>query len=254
MYFHEMTYNLCELFSQNLHIHTTFSGCAKPEMLVEAIMAEAERCGLTDIALVDHIQGDEEQKLAKNLPVLQKEVKELRTSVRVMVGAELSAYGVGLYSLKDNDSIQPEYRLYAHNHYHVKPWEHPEDPSPGSYKEHCKKVLRSVLVSGKADCIAHPFTDDYVAKFFPGDQKGVKDAMTSLWTENELGDLLTLGKQHEVAFELNMSSLLSRPDFARKYFRVGKEVGAVFNIGTDAHQLHRIDTFQFLEEFSRMVL
>ena len=253
MYFHSQTYNLCELFTQNLHIHTTFSGCARPGMEVEAIVAEAERCGLSDIALVDHIQGNEETKLAEILPILQKKVKKLRTSVRVLVGAELSAYGEGLYSLKDNDSLKPEYRLYAHNHYHVHPWEHPEDRSPGSYKEHCKKVLCSVLVSGKADCIAHPFTDDYVAKFFSGGFKGVKDAMTSLWTENELGDLLTLGKRHEVAWELNMSSLLSRPDFARKYFQVGKEVGAVFNIGTDAHQIDRIETFQFLDEFTRMV-
>ena len=42
MFFHEKTYDVDELVRHNMHIHTTFSGCAKPEMTVKNIIEEAE--------------------------------------------------------------------------------------------------------------------------------------------------------------------------------------------------------------------
>ena len=46
MYIHAPCFNLDELARDNLHIHTSFSRCAKPEMTVENIFAEAARISL----------------------------------------------------------------------------------------------------------------------------------------------------------------------------------------------------------------
>ena len=54
MYIHAPCFDLDELARDNLHIHTAFSRCAKPEMTVENIFAEAARIGYRTIALTDH--------------------------------------------------------------------------------------------------------------------------------------------------------------------------------------------------------
>ena len=50
MYIHAPCFDLDELARDNLHIHTSFSRCAKPEMTVENIFAEAARIGYRTIA------------------------------------------------------------------------------------------------------------------------------------------------------------------------------------------------------------
>ena len=42
MFFHEKSYDIDELMRHNMHIHTTFSGCAKPEMTLNDIVRTAE--------------------------------------------------------------------------------------------------------------------------------------------------------------------------------------------------------------------
>ena len=55
MFFHEKTYDIDELVKWNLHLHTTFSGCAKPEMKVRDIVRVADEAGLEMIALLKMI-------------------------------------------------------------------------------------------------------------------------------------------------------------------------------------------------------
>ena len=41
MFFHEKTYDIDELIRYNMHIHTRFSRCAKPEMVAADIVKTA---------------------------------------------------------------------------------------------------------------------------------------------------------------------------------------------------------------------
>ena len=54
MFFHEKTYDIDELIRYNMHIHTRFSRCAKPEMVAADIVKTAQEAGLEMIALTDH--------------------------------------------------------------------------------------------------------------------------------------------------------------------------------------------------------
>lgn len=251
MYLHEPIFDLDELFSRNYHIHTCLSRCAKPEMTLESIINAAQAAGLKEIAVTDHIHPGESWKLGSSLPLLRSQLKNTEHGVRVYIGAELSAYGEKKYTLKNADH-DLDYRLYAHNHYHMFGWEQPEDKSPFGYKEHCKKVLTTVITSGRADCMAHPFNDYYIVREFGERLNFSLGDITAEWSENELGDMLALGKRYSTAWEINAKSCKQAPELMKKLWALGKELGVCFNYGTDAHVLRDIRCTE-AEEFIRSI-
>ena len=93
MFFHEKTYDIAELAKYNLHLHTRFSGCAKPEMKAVDIVKTAENAGLEMIALTDHNYIDKPNAVAQQRYDILRELAGLETKVKVLIGAELSAYG-----------------------------------------------------------------------------------------------------------------------------------------------------------------
>ena len=253
MYLHEPAYDPDVLFSANYHIHTNLSRCGRKEMTLIAIAAAAERAGLREIAITDHIHPFETPKLRRNRRVLTPQRDRLQTDVKIYLGAELSAHGVKKYTLQYAD-FPLEYKLYAHNHYHMRGWEQPEDRSPAGYKDHCKRVLETAIASGKPDCFAHPFIDRYIVREFEEDYGFTPGCITSLWTENEIGDLMAAAKEKQIAWELNTTVLKSYTGFMRMYFHIGKEVGVCFNLGTDAHVLENIDPAPYKEFFIKNIL
>ena len=95
MYIHAPCFNLDELARDNLHIHTSFSRCAKPEMTVENIFAEAARIGYRTIALTDHYNDDiDDEEALRRLETLREQGQKLGEPCRVLYGMELSGYGI----------------------------------------------------------------------------------------------------------------------------------------------------------------
>lgn len=254
MFLDSITYDLDELFSVNYHIHTSLSRCGRKEMTVPAIIEAAKRAQLREIAITDHIHPGENAYIKRNLEILTPQVSAIQSEIKIHIGAELSAYGVKKYTLQYAKRLPPlQYRLYAHNHYQMDGWEQPEDASPSGYKEHCKRTLQNVIRSGKAQCLAHPFIDKYIVREFEDIYGFTYNCVTSLWTENELGDLLQLGKDHNVAWELNTSYFSVYPDLFYKYYNIGKEIGVCFHTGTDAHSLAAIDPTPGKEVLKRIL-
>lgn len=252
MYLFEPCYDLDELFRRNFHLHTyPQSRCAKPEMLYDDLIATAEKCGLREIAITNHIQPGEEDMCIEWTEHLRKDIAATDTKMKIYAGAELSAYGIDKYSFHDSDAPL-DFRMYAHNHYHLSVWEQPEDQSPMGYKNHCAETIKSVIIADKADCMAHPFTDTYIVRGLENSRGFTKGCITNLWTENELGDILTLGKEHKTAWEINTKNLIGYPEFARMYFNLGKEIGVCFTVGSDGHRLCDIDIQPVLDTFKKI--
>ena len=224
MFLHEKTYDIDELARHNLHIHTRFSGCAKPEMIATDIIKTAEAAGLEMIAMTDHNYIDRQNAVA-----------------------ELSAYGIGKFADDIACDNSLDYRLYTTNHYHQRYWEHPENKTPRGYAEHMLAIVDGVIESGRVDCFAHPFMSGYIHAF--DDFKDV----TRAYTDNELGDIMAKANAREIAWEINVPAVRKDPDFHRRYFNIGREVGVTFNMGTDAHLLCNIDPKQFAEELKKML-
>ena len=247
MFFHEKTYDIDELVKHNLHLHTRFSGCAKPEMIAAVIVKKAEECGLEMIALTDHNYPQKKNAVAQQRYEILRELEGIETSVKVLVGAELSAYGVGKFADDISCDNSLDYRLYTTNHYHQGYWEHPEIITPRAYAEHMLAIMDSVIESGRADCFAHPFMAGYIHAFEDSHD------VTRAFTDNEIGDIMEKANNHEIAWELNVPAVLGDPEFFHRYFQIGKEVGVVFNIGTDGHRLDRVDSKQFAGQFKEIL-
>ncbi|MCH5198462.1 MAG: PHP domain-containing protein [Oscillospiraceae bacterium] len=253
MYLHKPTYDPDELFSANYHIHTNLSRCGKKEMVLADIVRSAEKAGLREIAITDHIHPFETPKINRNLRRLTPQVQQIDSDIKIYLGAELSAHGENKYTLKYSGQ-RLDYHLYSHNHYHMRGWEQPQNRTPEGYKEHCKKTLYNIINSGKADCLAHPFTDKYIVREFEDEYAFTYGCITNLWTDNEIGDIMQAAKEKEVAWEINTSILMQYKDFMKRYFHIGKEVGVCFNLGTDAHTLQNIDPSPLKEFFIKEIM
>lgn len=226
-------YDLDTLLRCNLHIHTNFSTCAKPEMTIKNILQTAYEAGLTTIALTDHFNC-KDHPIISNIEHLREQAQQYNPGIRVIYGAELSACGRGVFldSLEINRAL--DYRLYACNHYQLEFWEHPASRTPRGYALHALDVIYALIDSGRADCIAHPFIGRFIRCFED------RTLVTQAITDSELGDILSYGTNHKVAWEINLGAMLADPAFARRYWNLGRETGAFFHFGSDAHRLCEI--------------
>ena len=249
MFFTDKTYDISELAQSNLHIHTNFSGCAKEEMEFHEIVRVAKQAGLKKIALTDHIYLREDlPEFNESCARLRKLRDELNSDVEILIGGEFSCYHENDYTLKGVE-IETDYRLYAQNHFHVTGWQQGDDGSPESYKDVTKRMLHNLFKDKAADTIAHPFSGRYLRRAKGWDA----DLVGNTWTENELGDIMLEGHQSGCAWEFNSSNVGSDPELIRKMYYIGKEIGVVFTIGTDAHRLEAIDTKNIAEELKRII-
>lgn len=247
MFLHEKTYDVDELVRHNLHIHTRFSRCAKPEMKARDIIKTAEAAGLEMIAMTDHNYITKQNAVAQQRYDILREIADIETNVKVYIGAELSAYGIGKFADDIACDNSLDYRLYTINHYHQDYWEHPEVKTPRAYAEHMLAIADCVIESGRADCFAHPFMAGYIHAF--EDFKEV----TRAFTDNELGDIMEKANKREIAWEINVPAVMKDHEFHKRYFNIGKEVGVVFNMGTDAHLLCNIDPKQFADKLKEIL-
>ncbi len=223
------------LADRNWHVHTIFSDCAAPEMKPETILAEADRLGLQGLALVDHHHpGD--AGMASHLAALAASVRRCAHRAEVLVGAELSAYGIGRYAEEPAEIGGIAFRLYACNHYHLQGWELPAERSAAAFKAHALAVLEALIPTGRAHCIAHPWLGIYLTSVLENIQ-----ALTRLVSDAELAAMFALARRHGVAWEISTKHLVRDVPFARRYLAIGFEAGADFRLGTDAHTLGELD-------------
>lgn len=242
--YNEPCYDLDELTNNNLHVHTTFSGCAKPTMTPKAIIAEAERCGVKMLAITDHFADEGFDILGQNAKI-RREIEETGTDIKVLYGAELTGTGIGKYTDTDEENAGLDYRLYACNHYHIDCMDGPEEKTPRGYAVFGMGIIDSIVRLGRADAIAHPLIGRFT-EF--EDKKSVTDAIT----DNELGDLLTTVRDNEVAWEINRGAVMGYPEFARRFWNIGRELGVTFHFGGDSHNIDGIDPKLYLDELKKI--
>lgn len=236
MFVSERCYDWGELVRHNLHTHSVFSKCAKPEMTLPAMIRRAEAEGLKTLAVTDHSDPDDDIDTYADFLILKERLREIETPVRVLIGAELSAYGVGKYAEPREVDRALDLAAYSHIHYHLKTWEQPEDRSPAGYAAHELAVLEALFKTDRADHIAHPFSPCKM-HFFNEEEKAATLAAIS---DAALGDILEMGELAGCSWEIHTPTFLRFPAFSRRFFHIGREVGAHFAVGTDAHTLNAL--------------
>ena len=236
MFVLERTYEPAELARHDLHTHSLFSRCAKPEMTLEAMIARAQARGLKTLAVTDHSDPGDDIDTYADFLTYRARLREIETPVRALVGAERSAFGVGKYAEPFGVDRALDLAAYSHVHYHLASWDHPADRSPRGYALHNLAVLHALFDSGRADHIAHPFSPNKMHFFNEEEKAATLDALS----DNELGDVLAHGERAGCSWELHTPTVFRFPAFARRFFHLGKEIGAHFCVGTDAHRLDAI--------------
>lgn len=249
MFFTDKTYDLDELCKNNVHTHSTFSLCSKPEMTIENMVRAANEYELEILAITDHSDLGSGIDVVKNCITTKEIINQIEPHLKVLAGCELSAYGINKYAESLERDMALEFRSYSHVHYHLDYWEHPEERTPRGYALHMLAVLNSLLRSGRADNIAHPFSPIKM-NFFNDNQK--REMLASI-TDNELGDILMLGEQNLCSWEIHKSTFLNYREFSKRFFNIGKEVGVHFTVGTDAHRLIDISTEGLADEFRKVI-
>ena len=248
MFYFERCYDIDALVRRNMHIHTNFSRCAQQTMTLENIVREAERCGLVEIAITDHSDiWMYDHTVAQN-EILKQQRDRIDTDVRIRIGAEISLYGIGKYSQTPEEMAAMEYRLFAQNHYHVEGWEQPEDRTPEGYARHTLACLEELFTTDYADCVAHPIVPVKLNRIRHPEQ------MLDYIRDNDLGDILEKGERAGCAWELHRGGVHFFPAFSRRYFNIGREVGAHFAFAADAHKLEDIDPSTVAEEYKKILL
>ena len=249
MFVTERTYDFDELVRQNMHTHSVFSNCAKPDMVFEDMIRRAEECGLRTLAVTDHSDPDDGIDTYANYLLLKERLRRIETPVRVLIGAELSAYGIGKYAELYEVDRALDFASYSHVHYHLRTWDQPEDRSPSGYARHNLAVLRALLATGRADNIAHPFSPCKM-NFFNEEEKA---ATLSALSDNELGDILEAGERAQCSWEIHTPTFLRFTAFSKRFFAIGQEVGVHFCLGTDAHTLDALSTTGLAERLRAAV-
>lgn len=249
MFLLERTYDPDELVRHNVHTHSVFSKCAKPEMTLEAMIRAAEEAGLRTLAVTDHSDPQDDIDTYGNFLVLKEKLAQIDTPVRVLLGAELSAYGIGKYAEPYEVDRALDFAAYSHVHYHLDTWDQPQDRSSRGYAQHNLAVLNALLETGRADHVAHPFSPCKMPFFDEAQKVQTLDCLT----DNELGDVLEKGERAGCSWEIHTPTFFRFPAFSRRFFGIGREVGAHFALGTDAHTLAALST-QGIAERLRAVL
>ena len=232
MFHLERCYDIDELLTKNMHMHTNFSRCAKPEMTFEALVKKAEESGFDCIAITDHSNMGE--SITRCFDELKAKRDAYKTDMKILIGSELSNYGVGKYSETPEVMNSLEYRLFAQNHYHLSWWEHPEVRTAENYVDHMIACLEELFRSGYADCIAHPLA--------PVKLRTLNDPMELInaITDNHLGGIMEKAEAAGVAWELHRGVVWAWPEFARRFYNIGREVGAHFVYASDTHSIATI--------------
>ena len=240
------TYDLDLLARANLHCHSVFSGCAKREMDVLSMVRRADELGLETIAITDHFHSDTgDERFLGYVESIKDIVAGSGCRVKVLYGAELSAIGAGVRLEAPETNAALDYRLYSTNHFHCPYWLQPEEKTARGYAEFMLATVRELGLSGFADCIAHPFVGNYIHAV--SDKHSVSAAIS----DNELGEILSVLRDTGVAYEINYRAALNFPEFSRRWWGIGREVGVTFTIGTDAHTLADLDTAGPLPDLRR---
>lgn len=217
----------------NMHIHSFFSNCASREMRIEKIIIEAEKAGIEQIGISDHIDRpdakERQNRLLDNFLIIEK----LKPSIDVLIGCETSQIDPSTIALDKETAQQLDFVLVSSNHYHLNHVENPNGKTPSEYAKHYLRMVEGAIDWGYATAISHPFLHTKVRDL---DHQQV----LASYDRNEFHRVLQKAAETCVAFELNPRHLRYALDFFKELIAFGTQIGLKFSFGTDAHKLHEI--------------
>ncbi|MDO8682650.1 MAG: PHP domain-containing protein [Armatimonadota bacterium] len=229
------TYLQCDF-----HVHTRYSPCAQSDMLPGSIIEAAKEQGIKYLGLVDHIFGFTDASILKSA---RKDCPPDDGSIEVFFGCEADVLSVGKTTVTQEMMDALDYIMVSANHFHndwLKLVDLPESDDPQVVGKHFLKMFNYAASLEYADVIAHPF---YV---MPGtyDIKSIY-----LLTEKDIAPGIEAAAKNKVAVEISRRAITQEHvEFMLMFYRLCKEAGVKFSVGSDSHMLSTVGQMRLLVE------
>lgn len=249
-------------FDQDFHIHTLLSGHSAPDMMIGAVLHEAEAQGLRRIVILEHIpdlprytEAITHNRLRTatrhTLDAVQDEIAYWRahSPVEILSGVEVDADPhdrSGRLLLEDMRGVDVVLASFHFLPGSGLPWFEPDAVPP----ERRGEVLRE-WVAWACAVAANPVVDIFAHPALSLLRSGVVTTFDEA-TLRSLDPVLAAMARHGVAFELN-EGLTRRftPEQRATYpllCRRARERGIRFTLASDAHERRRVGRYEVVRE------
>lgn len=227
------------------HIHTRYIKYAHETMTILAIVAEAERLGLTSIAITDHLNAPQYLDEHRNI---KRDLDEIDSELEIIFGAEVNAYdqATGMVSIDERQKEELGFELVIGGPHET--FSDTSTPEPGKIIDIQHRLMMAVVQNPLVDILVHPWG-------FSGDEfnKGTLAWLTNLelLPDDYVTELGQAAAATGTAIEANGSAIFENPLYGeafvteyKEYLKKLADCGARISIGSDAHAIRRIQMSQ----------
>lgn len=223
---------------QNMHTHTHRSNCGGRDSTIANTVAEAQSVGLRLIGICDHI----DEPNSGREPLILENMRErdgIDTSVRVLVGSEVSMNAPDLPAAEPEVMATWDYVIISANHFHLGCVSQPDERNEEGYADHFLTMAEGAIRFG-ASIIPHPFSYIGVRTMEEGREIDWPRLMKA-YDMKRVRTLFSLAAAKGTAFEINPGRMGVMPDFFKRIIKMGRDEGMKFSLGSDGHhpgQMH----------------
>ena len=220
----------------DMHVHTALSPCGWSEMSIEAIIRAAEAQGIKHLAITDHIHPGTDRAIVAQV---KEELSRAEKSIDVYVGCEADITAVGAHEVDQKLLELTDFVMVSASHFHETFISQPRSASKSDVARHFLEMFSYAASLDFVDVIAHPLyvmPDTY-------DQR----APAELDTE-DLMPAIRMLKKNNIAVEISRRALApAQTPFLLSFYRLCKQEGVKFSIGSDAHRLADVGRTKLVE-------
>lgn len=237
----------------DLHVHTHYSPCGKPQATAAAMVQRAVDKGLAALGFADHytplpVTGCPfyaEQRLDV-VDRLRAELEGVSrpNGLALLVGVEADYTLAGEGCIDDEALCGVDHVVCAASHFHLPAAPQPADDSPRAKAVLMVDMARAALKVHGVSIWAHPFDCSRMRPLGP---------ILATVTEDEFEALIDLANARQVAIEIN-GGPAQHADYCQAtacFFRLARDMGARFTITSDAHHPDDLDRLDLAWSWAR---
>jgi len=239
------------IITHDFHIHTNLSICAKSDATLEMYVEKAKELGLKKIAITNHFWDHavdgwrgkagkfyEIQEL-EHINKIKSEIDEFNknnNALKILFGSEAEyCYELHRPAISPKVAEQMEVLLVPNSHTHIVMPKNFYEP----YSKHIQFMIDAFMdivnsdVSKYITAIPHPF----MAVCCPYDNR----ILINKITDDQFKYCFSGAAENNIALEINLDFIRNKTlsgiydDPIIRMYRIGKECGCKFTVGTDAH-------------------
>lgn len=205
-------------------------------MTPESIIRAAEAQGIEFLSITDHIHPFTDISIVDRM---REEFSHVKTSISIRIGCEADVISVGETVVTQELIEKTDFITVSANHFQNHFISQPKSNAPGDVASHYLDMFSYAASLEYASVIAHPF--------FVVPNTYDPAAVASL-TEKDLMPAIELAARNKIAVEISRRALTEgQTPFILSFYKLCKEAGLKFSIGSDAHRLQDVGKTYLVE-------